>query len=96
MMDAVLTVRLDKEVKERVSSILKDKGLTPSATVQRLFAHILETGDIPFAEPSGPTAEEIEQRLATFARFQLKEPLQMNDAAIRAARISERYGIDAG
>ncbi|MDR0347115.1 MAG: type II toxin-antitoxin system RelB/DinJ family antitoxin [Coriobacteriales bacterium] len=95
-MDAIVTVRLDKEVKERTASILRGKGLTLSSAVQQFFDYVLRTGDLPFAEKSKPSPEEIERRLEAFRKFQLAEPLLATDEEIRASRIRERYDIDAG
>jgi RHH-type rel operon transcriptional repressor/antitoxin RelB len=94
-MDSILTVRLDSEVKERASSVLREKGLTPSGAVQQFFDYVLRTGDLPFKADERPGSDEIARRLALFSRFQLNEPLQMTDEELRAARIRERHGIDA-
>jgi RHH-type rel operon transcriptional repressor/antitoxin RelB len=91
-----LTVRLDGEVKERATSVLRAKGLTPSAAVQQFFDYILRTGDLPFGARETPAFDEVERRLALFRRFQLSEPLQMTDEEVRAARLRERHGIDVG
>lgn len=93
-MDAILTVRLDKEIKERGQAILKDKGLTPSSAVQRLFDYIVQKGDLPFRDDPHLDSEEIEQRLAAFKRFHTLEPTHTSDEEIRAARLEERYEID--
>ena len=96
-MDAVLTVRLGRDVKEKATSILKARNLTPSAAVQRYFDVIVETGDVPFGrEKPKPTLEEITRRLEAMRRFRTSKPLNMTDEEIRAARIKERYDIDLG
>ena len=95
-MDAVITVRLDKDIKERAHATLNELGLTPSRAVQQLFEYIVRTGDLPFGGDSRPSPEEVKRRLAAFERLQLDEPLPMSDDQVRAARIKERYGIDVG
>jgi RHH-type rel operon transcriptional repressor/antitoxin RelB len=95
-MDAILTVRLDREIKERGQAILGEKGLTPSQAVQRLFDYVVQKGSLPFEDERRPSPEELEQRLAAFTRFHTKQPLALSDEEIRAARLGDRYGIDAG
>jgi RHH-type rel operon transcriptional repressor/antitoxin RelB len=95
-MDAVLTVRLNRDVKERVTAILKQDGLSPSSAVQELFDYILRTGDIPFKSKGGPSEQEIQKRLLAFAGFQLEQPLQLTDEQVKQARIKDRYDIDVG
>ena len=95
-MDAVITVRLDKDVKERAHATLQELGLTPSRAVQQLFEYIVRTGDLPFGDESRPSSEEVKRRLIAFERLGLDEPLHMSNDEIRAARIKERYGIDVG
>jgi addiction module RelB/DinJ family antitoxin len=95
-MDAVLTVRIDKDVKDKATSILHEKGLSISSAVQMLFDQIVKTGDLPvIATPSRPSEKEIQRRLQAFDRFQLTEPLHMTDEEIKTARIREKYDIDA-
>ena len=93
--DAILTVRLKKEVKEKAARILRAKNLTPSAAVQRYFDVIVQTGEVPYLQKAArPSREEIELRLDAMSRFHTKVPLDMTDAEIRAARIKEQYGLD--
>jgi RHH-type rel operon transcriptional repressor/antitoxin RelB len=95
-MDAILTVRLDSEIKERAQAILRQKGFSASAAVQRFFDYIVQTGNLPFENDGRPSAQEIEQRLVAFTQFHTKEPLSISDEEIRAARIRERYELNAG
>jgi len=93
--DAILTVRLNKGVKEKATKILQSKNLTPSAAVQRYFDLIVQTGDVPYLQkPERLSVEEIELRLDAMRRFHTKVPLNMTDDEIKAARIKDRYGID--
>jgi antitoxin component of RelBE/YafQ-DinJ toxin-antitoxin module len=96
-MEAMLTVRISKDVKDRVTSILREKDLTVSSVVQQLFDDIIRTGDVPVAQlvNSRPSKEEIARRVELFRRFRLDEPLQMTDDEIRAARLGETYGFVA-
>jgi antitoxin component of RelBE/YafQ-DinJ toxin-antitoxin module len=95
MDDVILTVRLDRKIKERGQAILRGKGYTPSSAVQGLFGYVVEKGELPFEKTPRPTPEELAQRLASFKRFRTKVPLNLSDEEIRAARIGERYGLDA-
>jgi len=95
-MDAIVTVRLDKDVKESVQETLRGLGITPSRAVQLLYDYIVKTGSLPFDNDDKPSSDEIERRLAAFGLFQLDEPLQMSDDEIRAAYIKERYDFDVG
>ena len=96
-MDAMLTVRLDKDVKEKATKTLRQKGLTPSTVVQQLFDLIVKTGDVPFQIEATPlSAEEKERRVNALSRFHTKQPMQLTDDEIRAARLKDKYDIDAG
>jgi len=95
--DVILTVRLNKEVKEKATRIIERKNLTLSAVVQRFFDAIVQTGEVPYLQESErPSSEEIELRLTAMNRFHTKLPLDLTDHEIKAARIKERYGIDLG
>jgi RHH-type rel operon transcriptional repressor/antitoxin RelB len=94
-MDAILTVRLEKSIKERGSELLRSKGLTPSGAVQRLFEYVVREGELPFEDETRPSPQEIESRLAVLQAFHTKEPLLLSDEDIRAARLRDRYELDA-
>jgi RHH-type rel operon transcriptional repressor/antitoxin RelB len=94
-MDAILTVRLDSDIKDRGQAILKQQGFTPSQAVQRLFDYVVQKGSLPFADEQRPSAEELARRLAAFKQFHTKQPMNISDEEIRVMRLEERYGIDA-
>lgn len=96
-MDAILTVRLKREIKEKATKTLSSKGLTASVVVQQLFDEIVKTGEVPFIKASKrPSREEIEQRLQAMRQFHTKHPLNITDDEIRAARMKDKYDIDVG
>ena len=47
-MEAVLTVRLDQETKNKGTKVMKDLGLTPSQAVRRLFDYTVSHDCLPF------------------------------------------------
>ncbi|MCL2631849.1 MAG: type II toxin-antitoxin system RelB/DinJ family antitoxin [Coriobacteriia bacterium] len=93
--NAVLTVRLDSEVKLKAKASLEKLGVTPSAAVQQLFDYIVRTGNLPFDDDTKPSQDEIKRRLQAVSRFELSQPLDISDDEIRAARIKVKYDIDA-
>ena len=94
-MEAVLTVRLDQEVKERGAAIMREQGVSPSQAVRRLFAYTAAHDALPFPAEEKPSRDEIRRRIAAFDRVHTKEPLTLSDDEIRSARLKERYGLDA-
>jgi antitoxin component of RelBE/YafQ-DinJ toxin-antitoxin module len=73
-MDAILTVRLDKDVKEKALATLKQQGHTPSYAVQRLFDLIVATGGLPFDADAHPNPDEVDRRLSAYRLLVLDEP----------------------
>jgi len=94
-MDSVITVRLEKDVKEKATKILMSRNLTPSAAVQQFFDAIVKTGDMPLRQKTDvPSPEEIKRRLQAMDRLHTRQPVRMTDDEIRAARLKEKYDID--
>ena len=93
-MEAVLTVRLDKAVKERGTSVMSRCGHTPSSAVRMLFDYAAKNDTLPFASTESPSKEEIRARIAAFDACHTARPLTMSDEELREARLKERYGFD--
>ena len=57
--DSVIRARLDAEIKEQATAVIKEYGMTPSMLIRRLMTRIAQEKEIPF-EPFVPNAETIE------------------------------------
>lgn len=106
-MESILTVRLDSDIKERGSAIMKENGLTPSQAVRKLFDYAVRNDALPFKDESAPDKASIKKRIAAFDALRISTPAlkksvkpfdkpatQLTDDDIKAARMKERYGLD--
>lgn len=106
-MESILTVRLDSEVKERGSAIMKENGLTPSQAVRKLFDYAIRNDALPFKDENAPDKASIKKRIAAFDALRISTPTlkksvapfdkplsQLTDDDIKSARMKERYGLD--
>lgn len=94
-MEAVLTVRLDKHLKQRGAKVMEENGMTPSQAVRRLFDYAATNDSLPFTKNDKPSKAEIAKRIAAFDKCHTKRPLSMNDDELRAERLANRYEVDA-
>lgn len=94
-MEAVLTVRLDRSIKERGSAIMSECGYTPSTAVRTLFEYAVKHESLPFEKTNRPNEADIRARIAAFDACRTLEPLTMTDDEVREARLRDRYGLDA-
>ena len=94
-MSSIITIRLQKDVKDKANATLRELGITPSRAVQQLYDHIVKYGSLPFDNDEHPPGEEVKKRLAALSKLELKQPTLLDDTQIRSARIRERYDIDA-
>ena len=94
-MEAVLTVRLDKAVKERGASVMARCGHTPSSAVRLLFDYAAKHDALPFASADNPSKEEIRARIAAFDACHTAEPLTMSDEEYAAKKGTFDSGIPA-
>lgn len=94
-MEAVLTVRLDKEVKERGIAVMSELGYSPSAAVRALFDYAIKHDSLPFPEEKHLKEADIRERIAAFDACHTAEPLAMTDEELREARLRDRYDFDA-
>lgn len=94
-MEAVLTVRLDKEVKERGVAVMSELGYSPSAAVRALFDYVIKHDSLPFLEEKRLEEAEIRKRIAAFVACHTAEPFTMTDEELREARLRNRYDFDA-
>lgn len=106
-MESILTVRLDSEVKNRGSAIMRENGLTPSQAVRKLFDYAVRHDALPFKDDDVPDKTSIKKRIAAFDALRIDtsasneremsfgKPLsQLTDDEIKDARMKERYGLD--
>lgn len=93
-MEAILTVRLDSEVKRKGTQVMEKMGLTPSQAVRKLFDYAASTDSLPFGQEEKLSKAQVRKRIAAFDRCHTKVPLEMSDEEIRYARLSSRYEID--
>ncbi len=106
-MESILTVRLDSDVKDRGSAIMKENGLTPSQAVRKLFDYAIKNDALPFRDDGLPDKASIRKKIASFDALRISTPAsrknaeafdkplsQLSDDDIKAARMRERYGID--
>lgn len=94
-MEAVLTVRLDADVKKRGTEVMNASGLTPSQAVRKLFQYAVTHDALPF-EPEGRlTPQQKLERIRAFDRCHTKEPLDLTDDELRAERLESRYAHHA-
>lgn len=93
-MEAVLTVRIDTQVKERGSKAMERCGFTPSQAVRMLFDYAAKNDRLPFPEREKPDAATVRDRVAAFDRCHTKTPFTLTETELRDARLKERYGSD--
>lgn len=94
-MESVLTVRLDSNLKERGTHVMRQCGFTPSQAVRNLFDYVVANNGLPFVEKPGADKDAVRERIRAFDRCHTKEPLTLSDEELRDERLRERYGFDA-
>lgn len=73
-MDAMVTARVPVEVKERVGSILREMGSSPTELVNAAYDYVLKCGKLPDVEREDPlvirlTPEQVSQLRSRRSRF---------------------------
>ena len=73
-MDAMVTARVPVEVKERVGSILREMGSSPTELVNAAYDYVLKSGKLPDVEREDPlvirlTPEQVSQLRSRRSRF---------------------------
>lgn len=73
-MDAMVTARVPVEVKERVGSILREMGSSPTELVNVAYDYVLKYGKLPDVEREDPlvirlTPEQVSQLRSRRSRF---------------------------
>ena len=73
-MDAMVTARVPVEVKERVGSILREMGSSPTELVNAAYGYVLKYGKLPGVEREDPlvirlTPEQVSQLRSRRSRF---------------------------
>lgn len=82
-MDAIVTARVPKEIKNQVADILSDIGASPTQLINAAYAYVLRERKLPFPdiehEKTGtvrrePTPEEAREFAALIGAFPLPTP----------------------
>ena len=94
-MESVVTVRLNRDVKDRAAAIMHREGYTPSSAVRRLFEYTVKHDGLPFVKSEKPDKDVVRRRIEAFDQVHTKRPLTMTDQEVREARLKDRYGFDA-
>ncbi len=94
-MEAMLTVRLDADIKQRGAEAMEGLGVTPSQAVRQLFDYVTSHDALPFDTASFVSKEEAHKRIAAFDRCHTKVPLTMTDDELREERLRNRYETNA-
>ena len=73
-MDAMVTARVPVEVKERVGTILREMGSSPTELVNAAYDYVLKYGKLPDVEREDPlvirlTPEQVSQLRSRRSRF---------------------------
>jgi antitoxin component of RelBE/YafQ-DinJ toxin-antitoxin module len=100
-MDAMVSARIPRELRDQANDILSGLGSSPTQLINAAYRYLLHAGTLPDA--SGQTAlaqsQTSEADLAAFVEFLNATTLEFPDdlalltaAEIRAARIKERHG----
>lgn len=90
-----MTVRLNGDMKDRATAIMRREGFTPSSAVRRLFEYTVKHDGLPFEKSEKPDKDELRRRIEAFDRVHTKRPLTMTGEELRDARLRDRYGLDA-
>lgn len=94
-MEAMLTVRLDAEIKQRGTQAMNKMGITPSQAVRKLFDYAATHEVLPFETSKKPSKEDVQNRIEAFDRCHTKVPITMTDEELRELRLRDRYDFDA-
>ncbi|MDR0501674.1 MAG: type II toxin-antitoxin system RelB/DinJ family antitoxin [Coriobacteriales bacterium] len=95
-MKSMLTVRINKDVKDKATAILKKNGMTISSLMQTIISEIVATGDIPITRfQTQVSKEEIFARINALNDLELPVPINLSDDEIRDARLGEKHGFAA-
>ena len=90
-MESMLTVRLESEIKEKATLILRSEGYSPSAAVRELFEYVAKNQTLPFAKKRNVSQAEIKHRLAALERMQISDLSTISDTEVKDMRMKERY-----
>ncbi len=94
-MESVLTVRIDGDMKDRASEVMRREGYTPSSAVRSMFDYIVKHDAMPFSQKTKLSQDEMIRRIAAFDSVHTKQPLTLTDEELRDERLRSRYGLDA-
>jgi len=92
---AVVSGRVDEDVRERAARYIQAAGVTAGDVIKAVWESIAQTGEVPLAAGAGQAGAVHEERLETLRRVRghmaaCPELLCMDDAQMRAC-IAERY-----
>lgn len=93
-MESVVTVRLNGDMKDRATEIVRREGHTPSSAVRHLFEYTVKHDGLSCEKSEKPDKGELRRCVEAFDRVRTKRPLTMTDEELRDARLRDRYGLD--
>lgn len=91
-MSAIVTARLDSQLKERGTEVMKRLGHSPSEVIQALFEYAVKHDALPFEHEDKPTREEIIAKVALLDAIHVKSPISTDTKSLRLARLEEKHG----
>ena len=95
MATAIVSGRVDEDVKDRVARLIQAAGLSAGDVIKTVWDTIARTGEVPLPPVEGSEAEARRRRFAAFMELRATLPpcpalVEMDDAALRA-QVAERY-----
>ena len=94
MSTSTLSVRLDEELKEQGSKIIRSKGASPASVVTAVWKEIITTGKVPGIDtPATTPAEEVtpfNRIMELRAQMPTGTPLSSMDASDLRAELANR------
>ena len=97
MATAVISGRVEEELKERVGRLIQAAGMSTADVIKTVWENIARTGEVPMPYAADDQVDECAERFAQFMALRASLPacpelIGMDDDAMRSA-VAERYGI---
>ena len=95
MATAIVSGRVDEDVKDRVARLIQAAGLSAGDVIKTVWDTIARTGEVPLLPVEDSEAEARRKRFAAFMELRASLPpcpalVEMDDTAMRA-QVAERY-----
>ena len=102
MATAVISGRVEEELKERVGRLIQAAGMSAADVIKTVWENIARTGEVPMPCAADEQVDERAKRFAQFMELRASLPacpelIGMDDDAMRSV-VAERYeaGFNAG